>query len=58
MDVSRYRRVSPVSRFYWHQLVEATEFALLHGKTPKQALDDVAKAVQAEIDNMVLSSQP
>jgi multiple sugar transport system substrate-binding protein len=58
MDVSKYRPVTPVARFYWDQLMKATDLALLHEKSPKQALDDVAKAVQAELDNMISSSPP
>lgn len=52
MKVTKYRPVTPVAQFYWDKLMEATQYALLHKKTPEQALKDCAKEVQAMLDKM------
>jgi len=43
MKYSRYRPVTPAAQFYWEQLRQAVENAILGIKTPDQALKDAAQ---------------
>ncbi len=51
MDVTKFRPVTPVANFYWDQLSKAMEYAILHKKSPKEALDDAAEVTQKYLDN-------
>ncbi|TKJ47684.1 hypothetical protein CEE34_02320 [Candidatus Aerophobetes bacterium Ae_b3a] len=43
----------PVLGFYRDELIAAVEYAIYGQKTPKQALEDVEKSVQAELERIV-----
>ncbi len=56
MEVSKYRPVTPVGQLLWDEHVRAFENATLHVMTPKQALDEGTKKVQAELDHLYLQT--
>lgn len=43
----------PVIKFYRDQLMDAVEYAVHGEKTPKQALEDVERTVQAELSRLI-----
>ena len=52
MEVSKYRPVTPVGQLLWDEHARALDEATLHIMTPKQALDEGTKKVQAELDHI------
>ncbi len=56
MRYSKHRPVTPVAQFYWDELRNAVEVALLGKKTPKEALDEAAKKTQEYLNEYLKNS--
>jgi multiple sugar transport system permease protein len=48
-----YRPVTPVGQLLWNQHISATDNALFHKLTPKEALDRATEIVQRELDKIL-----
>ncbi len=57
MKYSKHRPVTPVAQFYWDQLRNAVELALLGKKTPKEALDEAAAKTQKYLDDYLKNNK-
>ncbi len=52
MKVSRFRPVTPVGQKLWDEQVRATEFAIYHKMSPREALDRGTREVQKLLDEI------